>query len=76
MDCVISKLCYYEAVLQRYYRKMTIYGHFPITPLQNSTVKNLAVLYPNPYYNKVFVYLVGLWFNVPDNINGHVETVS
>ena len=38
---------------------MTILGHFPITHLQNSMVKILAVLYPNPYYNKVlFVWLV------------------
>ena len=34
MDCVISESCYNRGtILQRNYRKITIYGHFPIIPL-------------------------------------------
>ena len=36
MDCVISESCYRGTVLQRNYRKMTMYGLFPIL---NSFVK-------------------------------------
>ena len=33
LDCVISEPCYIGTILQKNYRKITIYGHFPMTPL-------------------------------------------
>ena len=56
MDRVISEQCYKWKILQSNYRKMTIHGHFPIIPLENSMEKNfrrhnLTVLYPNLCYN-------------------------
>ena len=33
IDSVIGELCYKGIILQRNYRKMTIYGHFPIIVL-------------------------------------------
>ena len=40
LNHVLSELCYKGTILQKNYRKMTMNGHFPITPLWNSMVKN------------------------------------
>ena len=58
MNRVISESCYKVTILQKSYRKMTMNGHFPIIPFENSIEKNLEVttglLYPNPCHIKVY----------------------
>ena len=51
MDHVINVSCYKGTMFQRNYRKMTIYGHFPISPSKNTVVKKfgsnkMTMLYP------------------------------
>ena len=33
MDCVIRESCYKGTILQKNYRKIIFYGHFPIIPM-------------------------------------------
>ena len=41
MDRVISELCCKETLLQKNYRKMTIYGHFPYNSFVKLHGKNI-----------------------------------
>ena len=59
-DCVISDLRYKGTILQRNYRKMTIFMVIFLELLRKTPWlakifgRNMTVLFPNPCYNEVY----------------------